>query len=118
MSEHDKTLFELEQRLAQVGKKLSAEDALSLIAEEFIEFGASGKIWTKAEIIAAMAEWEPIDRIVEDFTVRQLSADICLVTYKVRGADRQPSRCSLRSSIWRNNGKRWQLIFHQGTTVK
>jgi hypothetical protein len=34
--------------------KLSTEDASSLIAEDFIEFGASGKVWTKAEIIAAM----------------------------------------------------------------
>jgi hypothetical protein len=110
-------LFELEQRLAQVGRKLSAAGS-SLIAEDFVEFGASGKVWTKAEIISAMSQWEPIERVVEDFRVRELSASVCLVTYKVIGVDRQPSPFSLRSSVWRKNGDAWQIVFHQGTTVK
>ena len=54
-SKRDDLLFELEQRLAQVGRRLSAEDAGSLIAEDFVEFGASGKVWSKAEIITAMS---------------------------------------------------------------
>jgi hypothetical protein len=41
-SERDNKLFELEQRLAQVGRRLSTEDASSLIAEDFFEFGALG----------------------------------------------------------------------------
>jgi hypothetical protein len=63
-NERDELLFELEQRLARVGRKLSADEASALIAEEFVEFGSSGKIWSKAEIIAAFSEWEPIGRIV------------------------------------------------------
>jgi hypothetical protein len=117
-SECDDLLFELEQRLAQVGRKLSPEDASSLIAEDFVEFGASGRVWSKAEIIAAMSEWAPIERIIEDFAVRELAASVYLVTYKLIGVDRQPSPFSLRSSIWRNNGKAWQIVFHQGTSAK
>jgi hypothetical protein len=119
-SNRDDMLFELEQRLAQVGRKLSAEDAASLIAEDFVEFGASGKVWSKAEIIAAMSQWSPIERIVENFSVRELSASVCLVTYKVVGVtkDRQASPFSLRSSLWRDTGGRWQIIFHQGTNVQ
>ena len=105
-------LFELEQRLAQVGRCLSADEASSLIAEDFVEFGASGKVWSKAEIIAAMSQWAPIERIVEDFTVQELSASVCLVTYKVVGVDKQASPFSLRSSIWRYIGERWQIVFH------
>jgi hypothetical protein len=101
-----------------VGRKLSAEDASSLIAYDFVEFGSSGKVWSKAEIIAAMSEWSPFERIVEDFGVRELSASVCLVTYKVIGVDRQASPFSPRSSIWRNNGETWQIVFHQGTSVK
>jgi hypothetical protein len=56
-SQRDQMLFELEQRLAQVGRRLSAEEASSLIAEDFVEFGSSGKVWSKAEIIAAMSQW-------------------------------------------------------------
>jgi hypothetical protein len=117
-SERDKRFFELEQRLAQVGRKLSAAEGSSLIAEDFVEFGASGKVWTKSEIIAAMSRWEPIERIVEEFRVRELTDSVCLVTYKVIGVDGQPSPFSLRSSIWRNNGDTWQIVFHQGTIVK
>src|SRR5213080_2241093 len=98
-NERDDMLFELEQRLAQVGRKLSADDASALIAEDFVEFGASGKIWSKAEIIAAMSQWAPIERMVENFSVRELSASICLVTYKVIGVtkDRRNSYFTLRS---------------------
>jgi hypothetical protein len=116
-SERDDMLLDLEQRLAQVGRKLSAEDASSLIAEDFVEFGASGKVWSKAEIIAAMSQWAPIERKVEDFKVRDLGASVCLVTYRVT-KDGQASPFSLRSSLWRNNGEKWQIVFHQGTSVK
>jgi len=119
-SKRDDLLFELEQRLAQVGRRLSAEDAGSLIAEDFVEFGASGKVWSKAEIISAMSEWMPIERMVENFSVREVSASVCLVTYKsIRATkDRQASPFSLRSSIWRYTGERWQIVFHQGTNVQ
>lgn len=117
-SKRDEVLFELEQRLAQVGRKLSAEEASSLIAEDFIEFGASGKVWSKAAMIAALSQSEPIQRIFKDFTVRELGASFCLVTYKVIGVAGQPPLFSLRSSIWRNNGETWQIVFHHGTNVE
>ena len=90
---------------------------LPFIADDFVEFGASGKVWTKTEIITAIAGWGPSERLVENFTVRELSPGICLVTYKVIGKDRQPNPSSLRSSIWRKHGESWQIIFHQGTTT-
>jgi hypothetical protein len=116
--ERDDILFELEQRLAQVGTKLSAEDASSLIAEDFVEFGASGRVWSKAKILGAMSQWAPIERKIENFSVRELSASVCLVTYRVVAKNREASPFSLRSSIWRHNGERWQIVFHQGTNVK
>jgi hypothetical protein len=118
-SQRDQMLFELEQRLAQVGRRLSPEQACSLIAEDFVEFGSSGKVWSKAEIIVAMSEWAPIERIVEDFTVRELGPSVCLVTYKSIGVAKGQQRLSysLRSSIWRHTGERRQIIFHQGTGV-
>jgi hypothetical protein len=79
-STRDDMLFELEQRLAQTGRKLTAEEASSLITEDFVEFGASGEVWSKAEMIAAMSQWSPTERIVESFSVREQSASVCLVT--------------------------------------
>jgi hypothetical protein len=108
-AERDRTLFELEQRLARVGGKISAEEARLLIADDFVEFGVSGKVWSKAEIVAALPEWPAGELKLEDFHVRGLDASICLVTYRIGS--------SLRSSIWRRGGERWQIIFHQGTGV-
>ena len=89
-NQRDRMLFELEQRLARVGGKLSAQDASLLIADDFVEFGASGKVWTKNEIVTAICQWEPSERVIENFTVRELGADVCLVTYKIVGPDKEP----------------------------
>jgi hypothetical protein len=45
-SERDDMLVELEQWLAQVGRRLSAEDTSLPGAGGFAEFGASGKVWS------------------------------------------------------------------------
>jgi hypothetical protein len=116
----DQMLFELEQKLAQAGGRLSAGEASALIAEDFVEFGASGKVWTKAEILAAMPGWSPRKRIVENFRVRELSASVCLVTYKsvAPEKDGQAKSFSLRSSLWQHAGGSWQIVFHHGTNVQ
>jgi hypothetical protein len=113
----DQELFVLEQRLAQVGEQLRPDEAEALIADEFVEFGASGKVWRKAEIVEALPGWTPIARVVEDFTVRNLGESACLVTYRSDRIDpnSQQRRSTLRSSIWKRVGERWQIIFHQGT---
>ena len=30
-------------------------------ADDFLEFGASGKVWSKAEIVSALPEWPASD---------------------------------------------------------
>jgi hypothetical protein len=114
MSERDRKLLEFEKRLARVDQKLSVEEATSLIADEFIEFGTSGKVWNKAEIVSAIANWPPSRSIVENFCVTELSPSVCLVTYKLRGAP-EWFGSTLRSSIWRCTDGKWQMMFHQGT---
>jgi hypothetical protein len=106
-AERDRTLLELEQRLARVGGTISVDEARALIADDFVEIGSSGRVWSKAQIVAAMAEWPANDSRIEGFHVRELGASVCLVTYRIGS--------SLRSSIWRRNAERWQIIFHQGT---
>jgi hypothetical protein len=108
-STRDGLLFELEQRLARVGGKISAEEANALLADDFVEFGTSGRIWSKADIVRALPQWPASERRLEEFRVRELSDSLCLVTYKTES--------SLRSSIWRRVGDRWQMIFHQGTNI-
>ncbi len=109
--------FQLEQKLALVGQKLSIADANKLIADEFVEFGVSGKVWRKPEIVSAITSWPVIERVVKNFSVTELSPSICLVTYVSRqnsNSEQGPTN-SLRSSIWRRTNGIWQIIFHQGT---
>lgn len=108
-AQRDRTLFELEQRLARVGRTISAEEAAALIADDFVEFGASGRVWSKTEVVAAISQEPASERKLEDFSVRELSASVCLATYRTGS--------SLRSSIWRRIGDTWQMVFHQGTTL-
>jgi hypothetical protein len=69
----DETLLRYEQRLARIGGKVSAEEAAGLIADDFIEFGSSGRVWSKADIVPAMAQWEPVEASIADFAVRELA---------------------------------------------
>ena len=115
-NERDQMLLNLEKKLARIGSKISAEEASSLIGEDFLEFGASGKVWSKADIIPQMAEWTASEAVIESFTVRDLGPVMCLVTYKLVDPVKN-GPVSNRSSIWRYTGDKWEIIFHQGTVV-
>jgi hypothetical protein len=119
LSERDKTLFDLEQRLARIREKPTRAALDLLIADEFVEFGVSGKIWRKSTILDALSEWPVIERVIDDFIVRELSRSLCLVTYRStrKSESNELSTSSLRSSIWRLQNDQWQIIFHQGTKL-
>jgi hypothetical protein len=90
-----------------------------LLADDFIEFGASGRRYTKAEIIAALPHEPPVERTTSDYATRELGAGVALVTYNVvRHTPGEPSMRSLRSSIWVHRDGRWQMVFHQGTLTR
>ncbi len=100
----------LEEQLLDCNVRASAESLDRLIADDFIEFGASGRTYTKPEIIAALLtdpSLGPATPIVKDFRSRVLAPNVVLATY----------RCgqSLRSSVWRLDDNGWRMVFHQGT---
>jgi len=91
-----------------------------LLADDFFEFGASGRTFDKAAILKELKN-EP-DRpasLLTDLSARTLSPDIVLVTY--RAHRRNPAgeiiHESWRSSIWVNRNQKWQITFHQGTKI-
>ncbi|WP_178081012.1 MULTISPECIES: nuclear transport factor 2 family protein [unclassified Pseudomonas] len=49
-----------------------------LLAEEFVEFGAVGKSWTKAEVIAGLKSQIFIKRTIEDFKLCVLADSVAL----------------------------------------
>jgi hypothetical protein len=88
-----------------------------LLAPSFLEFGASGKIWSRDEIIRELRQERAGKRTIDDFQARRLGPGVVLATYRVRRFAKggAVAAATLRSSVWVNEGEGWQLLFHQGT---
>ena len=112
----------------------------ALLHPDFVEFGASGRIWDAEAIAGSLAADPAPDQAAPDqgaihqgaidkgtidhravalravdLEPMSLSADIVLLTYRID----DPERPSLRCSVWvRADDGQWLLRFHQGTLVR
>ncbi len=104
-------ILERELHNASVRKGSRAKD---LLADDFVEFGRSGRSYNKVQILEALAS-ESADLVTSsEYKLNMLSPTVALLTYKSQ-RNSNPETCTLRSSIWRQQGETWQLVFHQGT---
>ena len=109
----------LERALLTREVRSSAAALDALLDPEFTETGASGRRWTRAEILAALpagAGPSPPgpDRIADHAMAgRRLAADVVMLTFETDHEGRRARRVSL----WRRSGGRWRLLYHQGTLV-
>ena len=110
-------LRELEEQLFDSVVRKNYEMVSSRLADDFREFGSSGRIFTKEEILAQLANERGIEISAVDFQAKAIARDAVLVTYRAVQVDpvSGTSAASLRSSIWVWRGARWQMLFHQGT---
>ncbi|HEY4374497.1 MAG TPA: nuclear transport factor 2 family protein [Burkholderiales bacterium] len=72
-----------ETLLAQATRQDTARLDMRL-ADDVIEHGVSGTVWTKPAVLAALKDETHSARHISDFTVRLLTADVALATYRVR----------------------------------
>jgi hypothetical protein len=103
----------LEELLLQPDVRKSGRVS-ELLADGFVEFGSSGRIFSKAQIVAALRAEEPTKFTAYDFSVSLLAPNVALVTYRAQ-RHTEPTVYTLRSSIWQQQGQQWQMAFHQGT---
>ena len=109
-------LHRLESALARRDTALLDGDARTLselIADDFLEFGTSGRTWRAADVRATLSKEDPRDVPMEAFAVMRLAAAVALVTYESRDP-----RHAKRSSLWVRRKGRWQMVFHQGTPLR
>lgn len=85
-----------------------------LLSDDFIEFGSSGRVYEKGMLVAMIASEEHAKILIRDFSVRELSSNVALVTYRTVGQAGQEAR---RSSVWVTENGKWQMVFHQGTRI-
>ncbi|WP_449603007.1 nuclear transport factor 2 family protein [Paenibacillus sp. Marseille-Q9583] len=107
-------LLQLEKRLLEPEVRSSAKELSKLLADDFFEFGSSGKIWSKKEGLSPNGIGVVRMRL-SDFDIYPLSEDIVLTTYKIFNEEK--IQHSLRSSVWKYKDAKWQMVFHQGTPI-
>jgi ribonuclease HI len=105
-AQHD--VIRLEQQLLDPTYRGNAEFLAAVLHPDFVEYGKSGRVWTRDLVIAALAADPAVSGDAHDFHADQLSADVVLLTFRTTGA--------LRSSIWVRDAGNWRMRFHQGTT--
>jgi hypothetical protein len=112
-------ILALEESLLAPEARTSPEKLKQLLSDDFIEFGSSGHTYDKQQVIEALQHGSGERFFLQDFQIRPLAPGVALATYRaVKFSDkRQDSGYSLRSSIWKFDEDRWQIVFHQGTPV-
>ena len=113
-------LRQLEERLLDPVIRRDSALVATLLADDFLEFGASGRVFDKASILEDLKNDppRPASRLT-DFVIRELSPTIILATYRATrfNANGEPIGQSRRSSIWAHVNGQWQITFHQGTPI-
>ncbi len=86
-----------------------------LLAEDFIEFGRSGRIYRREDTLSHSKQ--PINAVIPlpNFAVRLIADDVAQVTYNSAVTYDGVGEKGRRSSLWTRNGQESILRFHQGT---
>jgi hypothetical protein len=107
----------LEESHLRSDVRSSPESLRALLADEFIEFGSSGRIFDRNAVIAALPSQPGFMWRIDDFVVRALSAEAALTLYRlyIWSTSAEHAKVTLRSSVWVKRAGRWVLVFHQGT---
>lgn len=118
------TIKRLELRLQLPSVRSSRVQLDQLLADEFMEFGSSGKIYDKRQIIQALVA-DPKSQMPRHPALRNvktmwLGDDVVLLTFRSTQtrAGTTDRLFANRSSIWKRSNGRWQMLFHQGTRIE
>lgn len=108
-------VIRLERQLLDPEVRRQPDLVRALLHPEFVEFGASGRVWNAESIIDALASAKTSEEMTAtDFMAVSLAVDVILLTFKTENT----GRTCLRSSVWiRSEGDKWHLRFHQGTII-
>lgn len=112
-SDYEK-LKQLEESLWRSGTRFDNEYMNRTLAPDFIEFGRSGRAWTREEILSARPKAIDIKFPLKNFNINLIDANVALLTYVSEVTDEEVEVTN-RSSIWSKTAVGWQIRFHQGT---
>lgn len=113
-------LIALEQLLVQPATRLSVELLNRYLADDFYEIAATGRCFGKADVLQRLPTETPPVISQQDFDCRVLADGLAQLTYRatMQRVENQSPSYSVRSSLYRFDGEKWQMIFHQGTACE
>ncbi|PCH80890.1 MAG: DUF4440 domain-containing protein [Hyphomicrobiales bacterium] len=113
-------ILALEKCLLDPLVRRSASDVNQLLSDGFWEIGASGRYFTKQDILEELnSSPDNHERRLLHPKLYIIGETLCLLKYQCR-------RClpdntfvnSSRSSIWRMETSKWKMIFHHGILIQ
>jgi hypothetical protein len=101
----------------ELGTSREAYEAMT--EASFWEVGASGRCYSREEVIATLLDRysAPYEDIWEtsDFCCQELAHDLYLLTYTLV---QERKRITRRATLWRRASTGWKIVYHQGTIAE
>ncbi len=112
-------IFRLEDKLQRPDIRKSVKELDELISDDLVEFGSSGQIYSKSDVLINLPASAAITFTMSDFRINVLCPDVVQSLFKTEKLNQETGKVtrSLRSSLWKNENGRWKMIFHQGTQL-
>jgi hypothetical protein len=110
------TLVGLEHRFWAAWKRKDNSIINDLVAED-AQFVDEDNVVSKEEFTRAISTYTPTSYSLSGIKVRALTAEICIVNYKVKAkftaiSTELPVMSALVTSVWMNQDGQWQLKHH------
>ncbi len=115
--EDHEQLVRLEESLWVTETRFDREYMNNLLSPVFFEFGRSGKIYNREQILSSRSQPININFPLKNFEIQLITPDVAHVTY-VSEVMYDNLEIGNRSSIWLKTTDGWKLTFHQGTAVE
>lgn len=114
--EEDEKFQRLEESLWLPKTRFDQSYMNEILADNFIEFGRSGRIYTREEILSAPHQEINISLPLKNMVINRVTDELVLITYRSE-VYYDVLEAANRSSLWILSDDRWRLRFHQGTPV-
>jgi hypothetical protein len=118
LSESDRDhLKTLEEELWKAETRFNKSYMEKVFSPDLFEFGRSGRIHTREDLLSAKASEIKAQFPLEDLKIRLISDNVAQVTYNSHVEYGGVIESARRSSIWSFTDREWVLRFHQGTPI-
>lgn len=109
-------LKDLETALLTEEVRTSYEKLDVLLHSDFLEYGSSGRVYTRSDVLERLPASSPLKYSVSNFEAIELAEGVAQTRFVTDRENTDGSHTvSLRSSIWKIENGDWKMYFHQGT---